>query len=412
MVEEENAKREREEVAGGARAPEEGGERPPAKKAKEEVTNEIEFACTSSLEGHDQSVSYLSFSPDGKQLASCSSDQSVIIWNPHQQGQLVRRIGKESAGDLGAHDRGISCVAWSPDGGLLCTASDDQTLRLWEAETGRCAKVLRGHTHFVMCCDFSTKGNMLVSGSMDETIRIWEVRSGELLKEVPAHSDPVTSVKFSPDSSMFVSSSYDGLCRVWDTETGKCLQTVYISNNTPASSAAFTPNDHYLVINHFDSAIRLWDLRRAKWVKKYTGHRNEKFCCMSDVFSHADTDTDAKRLGGPYIAAGSEDSSICLWNVNTQKMACKIKCTAKEEEQEQEKEVNVKEEQEKAAVVLALSCNPKFPMIASCNLQQQASNPAKDNPNPKAGEETTTVHSKTGNAVRIWSLKQQQQQQQ
>ena len=304
-------------------------------------------------------------------------------------------------------------MAWSPDGSLLCTGSDDQTLRLWNAETGQCVKVLRGHTHFVMCCDFSTKGNMLVSGSMDETIRIWEVRSGDLLKEVPAHSDPVTSVKFSPDSSMFVSSSYDGLCRVWDTETGKCLQTVYISNNTPASSAAFTPNGQYLVVNHFDSAIRLWDIRKAKWIKRYTGHQNEKFCCMSDIFSHGGL--------GPFIAAGAEDSSICLWDVSTQKMACRIKLlpssTKKEEEDGKDgKDDNISSESQ--VVVLSLCCNSKYPMIASGNLQPSFPKEAKKEPTAEKQPNAESVapapvaevvERKADNAVRIWCLQPKQQ---
>lgn len=324
------------------------------------IVNEIEFKLGASLEGHERSVSYLAFSPDGKQLASCSADKNVIIWNPHE-GNLVRRLNSDSAGELGGHERGISCIAWSPDSSLLCTASDDQTLRLWKVETGECIRVLRGHTHFVVCCDFSCRGNILVSGSMDETVRLWEVKTGEMLKEVPAHSDPVTSVKFSPDSSMFVSSSYDGLCRVWDTETGKCLQTVYIANNTPATSAMFTPNGHFLLINHLDSAIRLWDMQRAKWVKKYEGHRNEKFSILSDIWNHrkgssTGTGGNDDRQHDPCVASGSEDNSIYLWNVSSQAPVCRIK--GRKAGETEPADVH-------SDVILAVRCNPKYPMFAS-----------------------------------------------
>lgn len=60
--------------------------------------------------------------------------------------------------------QGLSDVCWNREGGLLATASDDATLRLWDAETGQSLRVLEGHTHYVFSCCFSEGGNLLVRG--------------------------------------------------------------------------------------------------------------------------------------------------------------------------------------------------------------------------------------------------------
>ena len=92
-----------------------------------EVTNEVDFAMTALLEGHKRGVAYVAFSPDGNQLASCSADSGVKVWDPHK-GQLVTDLNtKETAGDLGCHEAGISCIAWSPDSKLICTAADGES---------------------------------------------------------------------------------------------------------------------------------------------------------------------------------------------------------------------------------------------------------------------------------------------
>ena len=67
--------------------------------------------------------------------------------------------------------KGISDVAWSADSKFLVSASDDKTLKIWEFQTGRCLKTLKGHTNYVFCCNFNPQSNLIVSGS----VRILEI---------------------------------------------------------------------------------------------------------------------------------------------------------------------------------------------------------------------------------------------
>ena len=112
-------------------------------------------------------------------------------------------------------------MAWSSDSTLICTASDDKTVKIWDVGSKKCLKTLKvslstlfstfkpfikGHTNYVLCCGFNPQSNLIVSGSFDESVRIWDVKTGVQLKNLPAHSDPVSAVHFNRDGSLIVSS--------------------------------------------------------------------------------------------------------------------------------------------------------------------------------------------------------------
>jgi len=83
---------------------------------------------------------------------------------------------------LHGHTRGVWSVSFSPDGQILASSSDDETVRLWDVRDGQCLQVLRGHTKSICSVSFSPNGLTLVSGSQDQTIKLWDVRTGECIK--------------------------------------------------------------------------------------------------------------------------------------------------------------------------------------------------------------------------------------
>ena len=83
------------------------------------------------------------------------------------------------------------CV-WAHSAAFLATASDDQTVQIWNAESGHSLLCLRGHEGPVTSCDFNSTDTLIASASYDESIRLWDTKSGVCVARLPAHSDPVT----------------------------------------------------------------------------------------------------------------------------------------------------------------------------------------------------------------------------
>lgn len=242
------------------------------------------------LKGHKEAISSVEFSPDGRWLASASNDATVKIWQA-TTGKFV--------GSMQGHKGGISDVAWSPDARTLASASDDTDVILWSVETRQPIKTLSGHTHYVFCVNFNPQGTLVASGSFDETVRIWDAKKGgKSLMTLAAHAEPVTAVHFNRDGTLLVSASMDGSIKVWDTSTGQCLKTLQDpkANNCPIGFVKFSPNGKYILASSLDSMLRLYDHNDGRLLKQYTGHSCTSYCTFASF----------SVTGGKWIVSGSE----------------------------------------------------------------------------------------------------------
>jgi WD40 repeat protein/serine/threonine protein kinase len=170
------------------------------------------------LRGHKIPVVSMSFSHDGKQLASAASDADtradgeVKVWDT-QTGQEVL--------SLRGHVAWVLCVAFSPDGRRLATAGLEGNIKLWDLATGQEVLTLRGHRGGIRSLAFSRDGNRLVSACQDRTVRVWDATplQGEARQEVATfrgHNGGVRSVAFSPDGRQLASAGDDAKVFVWD----------------------------------------------------------------------------------------------------------------------------------------------------------------------------------------------------
>lgn len=236
-------------------------------------------------------------------LTTTGADGTLKVWDT-STGKLLHSFE--------GHLAGISTVAWSPDNETVATGSDDKTIRLWNALTGKAhPKAFSGHHNYVYSIAFSPKGNIIVSGSYDEAVFLWDVRSAKVMRSLPAHSDPVAGVDICHDGTLVVSCSSDGLIRIWDTMTGQCLRTLVHDDNPPVMAVRFSPNSKYVLAWTLDDCIRLWDYVQGRCIKTYQGHINQKYSLCGSFGVYATPD------GPPHAFAvsGSEDGALICWDI-------------------------------------------------------------------------------------------------
>jgi WD40 repeat protein len=120
----------------------------------------------------------------------------------------------------------VESAVFSPDGGRVLTASEDNTGRLWEAEKGKLLVTFQGHTGAVLSAVFSPDGGRVLTASEDNTARLWEANSGKLLVTFKGHTDQVLRAVFSLDGRRVLTGSQDNTARLWEAASGKLLATL------------------------------------------------------------------------------------------------------------------------------------------------------------------------------------------
>jgi len=250
------------------------------------------------VELHHRSINSVAFSPDGKMLASASDDQTIRLWD---------MASGESRRELKGHIGAVNSVAFSPDGKMLASASDDQTIRQWDVASGESRRELKGQTYIVWSVAFSPDGKMLASASDDETIRLWDVASGEPRRELKGQTYIVgqrfivRNVAFSPDGKMLASTSSDQTIRLWDVASGESRRELKGHTNY-VKSVAFSPDGKMLASASDDQTIRLWDVASGESSAELKGQTS---WVRSVAFSP----------DGKMLASASDDQTIRLWDV-------------------------------------------------------------------------------------------------
>jgi serine/threonine protein kinase len=168
------------------------------------------------LGGPHPAIFGTAFTPGSEVLATACDNGGIVFWD------LTARTSRTV---LSAHSRCASCLAFSPDGRLLASASGiwespgPGELKLWDAVTGELRHTLIGHMGGVLCVAFSPDGNLLASGGCDGTIRLWDVQTGRIWGTLQGHSAAVRCVAFSPDGRDLASGGFDRTVRLWDVRT-------------------------------------------------------------------------------------------------------------------------------------------------------------------------------------------------
>ncbi|KAK6592342.1 vegetative incompatibility protein HET-E-1 [Botrytis cinerea] len=261
----------------------------------QEPNTDLEWnAVLQTLEGHSLGVRSVAFSADSKLLASASNDHTIKIWDA-ATGTLQQT--------LEGHSGEVRSVAFSADSKLLASASDDHTIKIWDAATGTLQQTLEGHSGRVNSVAFSADSKLLASASDDHTIKIWDAATDTLQQTLEGHNNIINSVAFSADSKLLASASDDHTIKIWDAATGTLQQTLE-EHSDWVHSVAFSADSKLLASASNDHTIKIWDAATGTLQQTLEGHSGE---VRSVAFS-----ADSKLL-----ASASDDRTIKIWDAAT-----------------------------------------------------------------------------------------------
>ncbi|XP_065362516.1 F-box/WD repeat-containing protein 7 [Calliphora vicina] len=235
------------------------------------------------LKGHDEHViTCLQFS--GNRIVSGSDDNTLKVWSA-VTGRCLRT--------LVGHTGGV----WSSQmsGNIIISGSTDRTLKVWDMETGQCVHTLLGHTSTVRCMHLH--GNKVVSGSRDATLRVWDIEQGSCLRVLVGHLAAVRCVQY--DGKLIVSGAYDYMVKIWHPERPECLHTLQGHTNR-VYSLQF--DGIHVVSGSLDTSIRVWDVETGNCKHTLMGHQSL---------------TSGMELRENILVSGNADSTVKVWDITT-----------------------------------------------------------------------------------------------
>lgn len=247
------------------------------------------------LIGHTTRVNSIAYSPDGETIATTGwyRDNTVRLWDA-QTGQNIFTSRMQMPWD--------TFVIFSPNGATYAAAAADNTVHLWNGKTGKHKIILTGHTKQVSCAAYSPDSKTLATGSYDGTIRLWDVTTGNHKTTLTSDKESVTSIGYSPDGNTIVCGTGNGDVQLWDTRTMK-LKSTFTGHTKRTKSVVYSPDGNIIATASSDETVRLWDAATGQSKAILTGYTR--------------INTAAYAPDSQTIVTGNQDGTVHFWDVST-----------------------------------------------------------------------------------------------
>ena len=254
--------------------------------------------------GHSSYVNSVAYSPDGQLFVSGSNDRTIKLWR--HNGVFIRSFTIPY--DINGQLTDVLSVAISPDGALIAAGIEQYnassqtefgTVRIWRISDGLLVQTFTGYGAAVTSVAFSPDGQYLASGSKDRSVKVWRLANGTLVSSRFDHTQRVNEVAFSRDGLWLASGSDDTTAKLYRTSDWGLARTLAGHANN-VLSVAFAPNSATLATGSWDQTIRLWRVTDGSLARSLTHG--------SGVYSVAFSPD------GKTLASGANDHSIKLWD--------------------------------------------------------------------------------------------------
>jgi WD40 repeat protein len=246
------------------------------------------------MRGHTNWVNGVVHLPSGGHIITGSLDNSLRLWDLESGAQ----IGEEWQDENNA----VWCMALSPNEKTIASGSNDHYVMLWDVETKKVISKWTGHTDIVYALCWRADGERVASGSWDGTARVWDVDTGKNILTIKIRQGWVYAVMYSPDSSKLATGgNEDNAVNIWDAETGELLNTV--KHDRIVESLAWT-SDGKKLISGSHKLIRIFDTATWQQIAILEGHTS-----IVGAISLSQNNR--------FLASVSDDKTARLWNLDT-----------------------------------------------------------------------------------------------
>jgi WD40 repeat protein/energy-coupling factor transporter ATP-binding protein EcfA2 len=249
------------------------------------------------LEGHGAEINSISFSKNGKYIASSSDDNSIIVWDLKNSKSTVFR----------GHFNRVNSVSYSPDSKKIASGSDDKTIKIWDLDGNIIQNFKTIQTAGITSICYSLNGKILASASDDNSVVLWKENKGkfEFFKKL-LHENRVKAVSFSPNGKNLASAGWDGVIKIWDLDGNLIRKSQETKiNKKKFTSISFSSNGRIIAVGSLDNSVILWNLK-TDFIKELNKHTER---VMSVSFS--------SNKNKNYLASASPDGTVKIWNIDT-----------------------------------------------------------------------------------------------
>ena len=241
-------------------------------------------------------ISVVKYDLNGEYCVSGGSDKFVHLWNLNASSLIS---------SLEGHSWDISDLCIFSDRTKIASVGGDKAVFVWDVGKGILDRKLFAHTHRINSVAISVNNSLLASGSYDRSVCLWDMRSFSR-QPVQRMVDALDSISaLTIGDCTIISGSVDGCVRCYDVRNCKVAQDCF---NVPVGCIRLNIDESALLCNLIDSRIVLMDCADGKILSEYVGHLNRKYKVFS-TFSYDDC----------FVASGSEDGSLYLWDLLSEK---------------------------------------------------------------------------------------------